>query len=73
MISTQSFYIAGLEDPEKAKGSAFGAMFMFILTFGASIYGIHHDAASKQEEIQPEGGEGYQLNTGATEYGSRYD
>ena len=74
MVMTQSFFIGGLEDPELAKRSAFGAMAMFIITFFLSIFGMYYDSGRKAESIE-ETPEGYQLNTGApTEYGtSRYD
>ena len=65
MISTQSFFIAGIEDPEEAKNSAFGAMGMFIFTFIASIGGIVYDTQFKKE-VPPvdEAAEGYQLTQG---------
>jgi hypothetical protein len=65
MISSQSFFIAGLEDPEEAKNSAFGAMGMFIFTFVASVGGIVYDSNFKKVEIgTPEAAEGYQLSQG---------
>ena len=71
MISSQSFYIAGLEDPEEAKASAFGAMGMFIFTFFASLGGIFYDANFKKEEIPVEdAAEGYQLSSDVPSYGT---
>mmetsp|Transcript_50 Transcript_50/g.101 ORF Transcript_50/g.101 Transcript_50/m.101 type:complete len:103 (+) Transcript_50:67-375(+) len=74
LITTQSFFISGLDDPELAQRSAFGAMALFIVTFFASIFGIYYDSGRKSDSIE-ETPEGYQLNTGVpTEYGtSRYD
>ena len=67
MISTQSFFIAGIEDPEEAKNSAFGAMGMFMATFVLSLYGILRSRSAK-EDI--DNADGYQLS----EFGSsRYD
>jgi len=73
MIHTQAFYIAGLEDPDTAKGSAIGAMIMFLIACGLSIVGIMKDGEDKKEEIDNVGAEGFQLNTSVPEYGSRYD
>jgi len=74
MISTQPFFIAGIEDAEKCKSSAFGAMVMFIVAFVLSIAGIYYDKANPKEEESPEMPEGYSLNAvPQTEYGSRFD
>ena len=73
MINYQSFYIAGLTDPDTAKHSAVGAMIMFIIGFGLSILGIKKDGEAKKEEIEAVGEEGYQLNNEVPDYGSRYD
>ena len=66
MISTQPFFIAGIEDPEEARASAFGAFGMFIFTFICSGLGMWYDSQNKQEPI--EGGENgetdYQRSTG---------
>ena len=72
LLSTQSFFVGGLDDPEAAKTSAFGAMGMFIVTFFASIFGIYYDSGRKAESIE-ETPEGYgQLNVpgSATDYGA---
>lgn len=77
MVTLQPFYIGGLEDPEDAKISAFGAMGMFLATLVLSLIGIFYDntCGSKKEaaataEIESEG---YVLNTGdAADYGTKY-
>jgi hypothetical protein len=61
MITTQPFFIAGIEDPEEARASAFGAFGMFIFTFILSAMGMWYDSQNKQEPI--EAGE-----NGETEY-----
>ena len=47
MISTQPFFIAGVEDPDVAKSSAFGACGIFAFTFVSSILGIWYDTQNK--------------------------
>lgn len=73
MISKQSFFIAGLENPDEAKASAFGACMMFLGTFGLSVIGIFWDSKSDKEAVQADDTpEGYVLTTGdVPEYGSR--
>ena len=51
-----------------AKKNAIGAMGLFMVTLAYSIYKIQYP--DEKETPEPEGPEGYQLNTGATEYGS---
>lgn len=51
MLTTQSFFIAGIEDEEKAKSSAFGAMGCFIFTFAASVAGIWYDSNKSPSDI----------------------
>lgn len=77
MISTQPFFIAGIDDPDHAKTSAFGAMGMFLFTFVASLIGIWYDSQYKAEPITGEGGgggsneDGYHLSTdNAPTYGT---
>jgi hypothetical protein len=48
-LSTQSFFISGIEDKEKAQTSAFGATGMFLFTFLASMGGIWYDSTYKVE------------------------
>jgi hypothetical protein len=82
MITVQPFYIAGLEDPEEAKISAFGAMGVFLVTLVLSLLGIVYssvvgssksngaDAAAFSSEMEAEG---YVLNTvDAIDYGTKY-
>jgi len=75
MISKQAFFIAGVDDPDTMESSAWGAMVLFMLTFALSLYGMYYDSSSKQDVdgIEAVGAEGYQLNTGTNDYGSRYD
>ena len=49
MISTQPFFIHGLENPDEAKTNAFGAMAMFIITFVASLLGLWYDTQNKDK------------------------
>ena len=56
MITTQPFFIAGIEDVDQAQKSAFGAMAMFIVTFAASMAGIWYDSSSKPEPATGDGG-----------------
>ena len=68
MFTVQPFYIAGLDDPDEAKASAFGAMAMFIATFFLSMGGIYYDSIKKAnpDDIDTSDtavAEGYQLNT----------
>lgn len=49
LISTQSFFISGIDDPQKAQTSAFGATGMFLFTFLASMGGIWYDSMYKVE------------------------
>ena len=74
MLSTQSFFITGIEDVGEAKSNAFGAMGMFIATFALSMYGISRTSPNEKDDIDA-GMEGYQLSTvNQAEYGSsRYD
>jgi hypothetical protein len=81
MITFQPFYIAGLEDPEEAKISAFGAMGVFLVTLVLSLLGIVYSSvvggssksdgeASSSSDMEAEG---YVLNTGdAVDYGTKY-
>lgn len=51
LISTQSFFISGIEDKEKAQASAFGATGMFLFTFLASMGGIWYDSQYNVEPV----------------------
>lgn len=52
MISTQPFFIAGIEDAEEAKNSAFGACGMFVFTFVASVLGVWYDSQNKADLVE---------------------
>ena len=75
-MTLQPFYIGGLEDPEDAKISAFGAMGIFLVTLVLSIVGIFYDNTfGKKDDADASDAvaEGYTLNTGdVPEYGSQY-
>lgn len=77
MVTLQPFYIGGLEDPEDAKISAFGAMGMFLVTLVLSLVGIFYDnnfgKSSETVATTEIEAEGYVLNTGdAADYGTKY-
>lgn len=55
MISSQPFFIAGIEDADNAKSSAFGAFGMFSFTFILSALGIWHDSQNKAQPLESEG------------------
>jgi hypothetical protein len=60
LLSTQPFFLTGIEDEEKAKGSAFGAAGTFAVTFFASLGGVWYDSIHKKEPAaegeEPESG-----------------
>jgi hypothetical protein len=56
MIQTQPFFIAGLDNVDEARTSAFGAMGMFLFTFAASVVGIWYDSQQKPELLEDENG-----------------
>ena len=75
LLQTQPFFITGLDDSSAAKSNAFGAMGMFIATFGISLFGIMRTSKDEREEIEDDG---YQLGTVSSKSGgdyaaSRYD
>ena len=70
MLKTQPFFISGIDDYDHAKDNAVGAMGLFAVTLLYSIYKIYNPTEEKLED-EAQGMEGYQLNTGATGYGSR--
>jgi hypothetical protein len=49
MLSSQPFFIGGIEDADNARTSAFGACGMFVFTFIISALGIWYDAQNKEE------------------------
>jgi hypothetical protein len=60
MLTTQPFFIGGIEDYEKARSSAYGAFGMFLFTFILSLIGIVYD--SKKGDVEDDSAEaGYQL------------
>lgn len=62
MVTAQPFFIGGIEDPEHAQTSAFGAFSMFLGTFCLSAIGMWYDSQSKPEPAAAENGEPeYQL------------
>jgi len=65
MVQSQSFFIAGIEDEEKARSSAFGAMGMFLVTFVASLGGMWYDSRYKAEPLSEGGSDSeYYLSQG---------
>jgi hypothetical protein len=72
LLQTQPFFITGLDDVSSAKSNAFGAMGMFLATFGISLFGIMRTSRDKGEGVDATG-EGYQLgNVGSSRSGD-YD
>lgn len=75
LLQTQPFFITGLDDISTAKSNAFGAMGMFIATFGISLFGIMRTPSDKIEDRSDI--DGYQLGNVSTRSGdyaeSRYD
>lgn len=70
LLTKQPFFMTGIDDFDKAKDNALGAMGLFAVTLVYSIYKVYNPTVEKEED-EVVGMEGYQLNTGATEYGSR--
>ncbi|KAK1747061.1 hypothetical protein QTG54_002405 [Skeletonema marinoi] len=60
LLQTQPFFITGIDDISTAKSNAFGAMGMFIATFGISLFGIMRTSDDKSDDLE---GEGFQLGT----------
>lgn len=56
MLATQPFLVAGIEDVDKAKSSAFGAAGMFLFTFLASMAAMWYDSMHKKEPVNGEAG-----------------
>eukprot|EP00567_Pseudictyota_dubia_P007624 CAMPEP_0197444770 /NCGR_PEP_ID=MMETSP1175-20131217/10166_1 /TAXON_ID=1003142 /ORGANISM="Triceratium dubium, Strain CCMP147" /LENGTH=133 /DNA_ID=CAMNT_0042975617 /DNA_START=355 /DNA_END=753 /DNA_ORIENTATION=+ len=44
MISKQPFYMKGLEDVDRCRSNAFGAMWMFVFTFVSSVAYLWYDS-----------------------------
>mmetsp|Transcript_17177 Transcript_17177/g.20985 ORF Transcript_17177/g.20985 Transcript_17177/m.20985 type:complete len:91 (+) Transcript_17177:140-412(+) len=68
LLAKQPFFITGIDDFDTARENANGAMGLFVVTLAYSLYKIYFP--TKEDTIDTSGPEGYQLNTGATEYGS---
>ena len=66
MLTTQPFFIAGIEDVEVASQSAYGAFFMFMFVFVLSAIGMWYDsnfgkkASTEEEDVETD----YQLAGG---------
>lgn len=52
MITYQPFFIGGLDDVHRAKGSAFGAAAMFVGTFIGSIIGMVYECVTRRSEVE---------------------
>ena len=66
MLTTQPFFVAGIEDLEKATHSAWGAFFMFLFVFVLSAVGMFYDSTfgKTASSIEEEGEAEYQLAGG---------
>ena len=71
MLTTQPFFIGGIEDVDNAQKSAYGAFFMFLFTFVVSAIGMWYDStfgksSAEDDEIDTD----YQLagNNGQQEF-----
>ena len=66
MLTTQPFFIAGIEDVEVATKSAYGACFMFMFVFVVSAIGIWYDSnfGKKASLVEEDGETDYQLAGG---------
>mmetsp|Transcript_2541 Transcript_2541/g.3815 ORF Transcript_2541/g.3815 Transcript_2541/m.3815 type:complete len:102 (-) Transcript_2541:562-867(-) len=51
MILKQPFFLLGLNDIDECKDNAFGAMWMFILTFTASVFTVCYDSTTMAREV----------------------
>ena len=69
MLTTQPFFIGGIEDVDNAQKSAYGAFFMFLFTFVVSAIGMWYDSTfgkssgAEDDEIDTE----YQLAGGSNQ------
>mmetsp|Transcript_2721 Transcript_2721/g.4039 ORF Transcript_2721/g.4039 Transcript_2721/m.4039 type:complete len:110 (+) Transcript_2721:177-506(+) len=50
LITTQPFFIGGIEDFQKARGAAYGAMWAYVITFILSVILDFRDAKRKHRE-----------------------
>mmetsp|Transcript_15718 Transcript_15718/g.43359 ORF Transcript_15718/g.43359 Transcript_15718/m.43359 type:complete len:108 (+) Transcript_15718:114-437(+) len=79
MLQTQPFFIAGIDDYDKAKTSAFGAAAMFFFTFAVSMVGIWTDSSKEDAVATADGANGtsngeaeYQLASDVPTYGTTH-
>ena len=66
MLTTQPFFVAGIEDLEVATKSAYGAFFMFLFVFVLSAIGMWYDSTcgKSSSTVEEEGEDEYQLAGG---------
>ncbi|MGK3743613.1 MAG: hypothetical protein ACI90V_010472 [Bacillariaceae sp.] len=66
MLTTQPFFIAGIDDLEVATRSAYGAFFMFMFVFVLSAIGMWYDSTcgKKSASAEEDGETDYQLAGG---------
>lgn len=64
MLTTQPFFIAGIEDLEVATQSAYGAFFMFMFVFVLSAVGMWYDSTCVKKATEDDGETDYQLAGG---------
>ena len=60
LLTTQPFFILGIENVSEARSNAFGAMGLFMATFVLSLFGILRSRSAK-EDI--DNADGYHLDT----------
>jgi hypothetical protein len=72
MLTTQPFFIGGIEDVDHAQKSAYGAFFMFLFTFVVSAIGMWYDSTFGKSAASAEMDDGidadYQLAGGVQEF-----
>merc|ERR1711957_794876 len=57
MLTTQPFFIAGIEDVEVATWAAFGAFFTFMFVFVLSAVGMWYDSTFGKNQLRKKGTE----------------
>mmetsp|Transcript_28861 Transcript_28861/g.48048 ORF Transcript_28861/g.48048 Transcript_28861/m.48048 type:complete len:103 (+) Transcript_28861:137-445(+) len=67
MLTTQPFFVGGIEDVDNAQKSAYGACFMFLFTFVVSAIGMWYDSTFSKQKEDDEIETDYQL-AGAQEF-----
>jgi hypothetical protein len=55
MLTTQPFFISGIEDVDNAQKSAYGACFMFLFTFVVSAIGMWYDSTFGKKPAASDG------------------